>query len=64
MSDWTKLVTTTYKKNHKKNSSYKFKDALKDAGKIYKKGGVNSTNKKMKSHKKMRKNTGTRKMRK
>ena len=64
MSDWTKLVTKVYKDNHKKNSSYKFKNAMKDAAKVYKKGGINSTNKRMKSHKKMRKTTGTRKMRK
>lgn len=61
MSAWTKAVTEMYKKNHKKNSSYKLKNAMKDAAKIYKKGGV--SNKKMKSHKNMRKNTGTRKMR-
>jgi len=36
MSKWTDLVTKVYKKNHAKNSSYKFKDALKDAAKIYK----------------------------
>ena len=61
MSDWTKLVTETYKKNHKKNASYKFKHAMKDAAKMYKKGGVSS--KKMKSCKNMRKKNGTRKMR-
>lgn len=39
MSKWTDLVTKVYKKNHAKNSTYKFKDALKDAAKIYKSSG-------------------------
>ena len=62
MSDWTELVTKTYNDKKKKNPSYKFKHAMKDAAKMYKKGGVSS--KKMKSCKNMRKKNGTRKMRK
>ena len=38
MSKWTDTVTAVYKQNHAKNSSYKFKQAMKDAKKIYKKG--------------------------
>jgi len=34
---WTKLVTETFKKNRKTNKNYKFKDALIDAKKLYKK---------------------------
>ena len=39
MSTWTKFATAYYKKQHKKNPDYKFKDALKDAAKLYKKKG-------------------------
>ena len=38
MSKWTDTVTAVYKENRAKNSSYKFKQAMKDAKKIYKKG--------------------------
>lgn len=38
MSKWTDTVTAVYKQNHAKNSSYKFKQAMKDAKKVYKKG--------------------------
>lgn len=34
---WTKLVGETFKKNRKTNKNYKFKDALVDAKKIYRK---------------------------
>jgi hypothetical protein len=37
MSPWTKFATNYYKEQKKRNSSYKFKDALVDAGKLYKK---------------------------
>lgn len=60
MTAWTKLLTDTYKKNHKKNPSYKFKNAMKDAAKIYQKKQGGSTSKNNKS----RKNRGTRKTRK
>ena len=36
-SNWTKFVTELYKQNKLKHPSYMFKDALKDAAKIYKK---------------------------
>jgi hypothetical protein len=36
-NEWTKLVTKTYKTNHKKNKSYTFKNAIQDARKVYKK---------------------------
>ena len=38
MSKWTDTVTAVYKQNKAKNSSYKFKQAMKDAKKVYKKG--------------------------
>lgn len=38
MSKWTDTVTEVYKINRAKNSSYKFKQAMKDAKKVYKKG--------------------------
>jgi len=37
MSAWTKHVTQFYRDQKKKNTSYKFKNALKDARKSYKK---------------------------
>jgi len=37
MSQWTKFATNYYKTQKKSNPLYKFKDALVDAGKIYKK---------------------------
>jgi len=36
-SEWTTFVTDLYKKNKKTNPLYMFKNALKDAAKIYKK---------------------------
>jgi len=38
---WTKLVAKTYKMHHKKNKSYSLGDAMRDARKVYKKGGNN-----------------------
>ena len=60
MSKWTDLVTKVYKKNHAKNSSYKFKDALKDAAKMYKSSGKTE---KTRGQKKSRATRGSRKMR-
>jgi len=40
MSEWTKFVSAFYKKKHAANSNYQFKDALKEAAKVYKKGTV------------------------
>ena len=37
MSAWTKHVTRFYREQKKNNKSYKFKNALKDARKTYKK---------------------------
>lgn len=39
MSKWTEYVTKYYKDEKAKNGGYKFKDALKDAAKTYKKHG-------------------------
>ena len=38
MSAWTKFVTSHYNKMKASNKSYKFKDAMRDAAKLYKKG--------------------------
>jgi hypothetical protein len=53
MSDWTKFVTAYYKKKHASNPDYKFKNAMKDAAKEYKKGSsaAPSANKTKKSGK-------------
>lgn len=51
MSEWTKLVTKVYNEN-KSKPGYKFKNAMKDAAKIYKKQGpstASSTKKRRKS---------------
>ena len=44
-NNWTKLVTRTYKTNHKKDKNYSFKQAIQDARKVYKKGGNNNVDK-------------------
>lgn len=49
MSDWTKFVSEFYKKKHASNPDYKFKDALKEAAKVYKKGTSNTKTKAKKS---------------
>ena len=41
---WTKLVAKTYKMHHKKNKNYSLGDAMKDARKVYKKGGNSNEN--------------------
>jgi hypothetical protein len=55
MSEWTDLVTKIYHQN-KSKPGYKFKNAMKDAAKVYKKGSasasVGSTKKKRKSRRK------------
>lgn len=58
MSDWTKFVSEFYKKKHASNPDYKFKDALKEAAKVYKKGtsNVSKTKSKAKKSVKSRKN--------
>lgn len=51
MSDWTKFVTAYYKKRHASNPDYKFKNAMKDAAKEYKKGPSATRNKTKKTGK-------------
>jgi len=76
MSTWLDTVKKTFKDGRKKSASYKFKDALTDAKKVYNKGSnvvvgvARKTRKTMKrGMKKMTKNTrrrrskGTRKNR-
>ncbi len=62
MSNWTKFVTSHFNQQRKKNPSYKFGQAMKDAGKLYKKG-AKTINKTFSIGKGGKKN-GTRKMRK
>ena len=38
MTAWTDFATKVFREGQKKDPSYKFKDALKAAGKLYKKG--------------------------
>lgn len=38
MSVWTDTVKNTFHTNRKKNSNYSFKQAMKDAKKVYRKG--------------------------
>jgi len=38
MTAWTDTVKKTFHMNRKTNKNYQFKDALKDAAKVYKKG--------------------------
>ena len=40
MTAWTTFVTKLFRDRSKKNPDYKFKNALKDAAKLYKKGGA------------------------
>jgi len=40
MTAWTKFVTKLFRDRSKQNPDYKFKNALKDAAKLYKKGGA------------------------
>jgi hypothetical protein len=64
MSDWTKFVTAYYKKKHASNPDYKFKDAMKDAAKEYKKGTPSSSANKTKKTKKSKKSKKSGKSRK
>lgn len=38
MTAWTDFATKVFREGQKKNPAYKFKDALKEAAKLYKKG--------------------------
>lgn len=64
MSDWTKFVTAFYKKKHASNPDYKFKNAMKDAAKEYKKGPSASPANKTKKSGKSRKSKKSGKSRK
>jgi len=54
MTEWTDLVKQVYNEN-KGKAGYKFKNALKDAAKIYKKKGSKSASKKTGRRRKSRK---------
>ena len=60
MTAWTDFATKVFREGQKKNPAYKFKDALKEAAKLYKKGSnavsasVSSTRKVRKSKSKKR----------
>ena len=51
MSEWTTLVTKVYNEN-KSKPGYKFKHAMKDAAKIYKKHGAPEGTKKRRGSRK------------
>ena len=63
MSAWTDYATKVFREGQKKNPAYKFKDALKDAAKTYKKGAVSvasSSNKTKKARKSNKRRTARR----
>lgn len=64
MSAWTDTVTRVYNEKHAKNPNYKFKQAMKDAKKVYKKGGSTEKSKHLMDGGKSRKVRQSRKMRK
>jgi len=64
MSGWTKFVTAYYKKKRVGNASYKFKNALKDAAKVYKSSGKTEKVAPKGKSRKAHKYHGTRKNRK
>jgi len=43
MNEWTKFVTQYYHDQKQANKNYQFKDAMKDAKKVYKRGTKKST---------------------
>jgi hypothetical protein len=43
MNEWTKFVTQYYREQKQANKNYQFKDAMKDAKKVYKRGTKKST---------------------
>ena len=55
MSAWTDYATKVFREGQKKNPAYKFKDALKDAAKTYKKGAVSVASSSSSKTKKARK---------
>ena len=54
MSAWTDFVTSHYRQMSKTNPNYKFKDALVDAAKEYKKNGGKTEKNKTSVNKKRR----------
>jgi hypothetical protein len=46
MSAWTDLIKKIYNEKHAKNKTYKYKNAMKDAMKVYKKEKGGKTEKK------------------
>jgi len=66
MSKWTTHVMNYYKEHKKNNPNYKFKDAMKDAKKTYKKDATSKEpiNKSSKKPRKSRKNKSLKKSRK
>ena len=64
MNDWIKFLKNYYKEKKEKDSSYSYKDAMKDARNEYKKGGADKKRKteKRKTRKnKLRKSSKNRK---
>lgn len=59
MSSWRKYVTNFYNEKKKTNPSYKFKNALVDASKDYKKGGKTMSKKSSNVSSKKRSNKNT-----
>ena len=60
MSKWTTHVMNYYKEHKKNNPNYKFKDAMKDAKKTYKKDATSTEpNKSSKKPRKSRKSRKT-----
>jgi hypothetical protein len=55
MTAWTDFATKVFREGQKKDPSYKFKDALKAAGKLYKKGSSTAPSTTSSSTKKSRK---------
>lgn len=62
MTAWTDFATKYFREQQKKNPAYKFKDALKAAGKLYKKGSnaVSATVSSSTSSRKVRKSKKSR----
>ena len=54
MNDWAKFLTKFYKDKKKTQKNYMFKDAMKDAKKVYKKKGTGVTAKSGKRARKIR----------
>jgi hypothetical protein len=57
MSEWNKFVKNHYHKEHNKDKSYSFKQALQDSAKLYKKQSANVLSM-MGQTKKMKRRTG------